>query len=80
MIRSNKKTWSWKNDITGGDQITYSQKSAIKQLVIENGYLPDIKVTKVEGMKYGFADFASTGEVLKTEYLPEELWLKSDRV
>jgi hypothetical protein len=80
IIKSNKKKWSWKNDIKGGDRLTSGQKSAIKREAIEKGYLPDVKVTKVDSMKYGFADFDAAGVVKRTEYLPENLWLESDKV
>ena len=45
---------------------------------IDAGLIPDIKVTKVEGMRYGFADFESAGVVKETQYLPENMWKMSD--
>ena len=56
------------------------QKTKIRKLAIEQGLLPDIKVTKVKGQKYGFADFEGAGVVKRTEVLPEEYWFKSDEV
>ena len=54
------------------------QRSIIKQQAIDTGLITDIKVTKVEGMRYGFADFESAGVVKETQYLPENMWKMSD--
>ena len=80
IVRSNKKRWSWDEDIFGGDSLDDTQRSLIKRAAIEKGLLPDIKVTKVAGMKYGFADFAGAGVVVETRTLPEEYWFKKDKV
>ena len=77
MIRSNK-SWSWDEDVLGADILTASQKAKIKQNAIDKGIIPNVKVTKVEGMKFGFADFEGAGVVADTKYLPKDLWLKSD--
>lgn len=78
-VKSNKK-WSWVDDIPGGEGLSGGQKTKIRKLAIEQGLLPDIKVTKVKGQKYGFADFEGAGVVKRTEVLPEEYWFKSDEV
>ena len=57
-----------------GERIsTKKQRSIIKQQAIDTGLITDIKVTKVEGMRYGFADFESAGVVKETQYLPENM-------
>lgn len=78
-VKSNKK-WSWVDDIPGGEGLSGGPKTKIRKLTIEQGLLPDIKVTKVKGQKYGFADFEGAGVVKRTEVLPEEYWFKSDEV
>lgn len=40
--------------------------------------MPKIAVNKVEGMRYGFADFKTAGVVKETRYLPQELWKMRD--
>ena len=60
------------------ENLTKKQRSIIKQQAIDAGLIPDIKVTKVEGMRYGFADFESAGVVKETQYLPENMWKMSD--
>ena len=70
--------WSWNKSIHGGERLTIKQKRLIKELAIEKGYIPNVKVKKVDGMRYGFADFASAGVVKETKYLPEEMWKLSD--
>jgi len=76
-INSNQ-AWSWDDTIPGGEDLTKKQRSIIKQQAIDDGLIPDIKVTKVEGMRYGFADFESAGVVKETQYLPENMWTISD--
>ncbi|MCR5022697.1 polymorphic toxin-type HINT domain-containing protein [Ruminococcus sp.] len=78
-VKSNKK-WTWADDVPGSERLSGGQKTAIRKLAIEQGLLPNIKVTKVNGQKYGFADFEGAGVVERTEFLPEEYWLKSDEV
>ena len=76
-INSNQ-AWSWDDTIPGGENLTKKQRSIIKQQAIDAGLIPDIKVTKVDGMRYGFADFESAGVVKETQYLPENMWKMSD--
>ena len=76
-INSNQ-AWSWDDTIPGGENLTKKQRSIIKQQAIDAGLITDIKVTKVEGMRYGFADFESAGVVKETQYLPENMWKMSD--
>jgi len=71
-INSNQ-AWSWDDTIPGGENLTKKQRSIIKQQAIDTGLITDIKVTKVEGMRYGFADFESAGVVKETQYLPENM-------
>jgi hypothetical protein len=78
LIESNK-TWSWDEDVLGADNLTAAQKKQIKQNAIDKGIIPDVKVTKVDGMTFGFADFEGAGVVVDTKQLPEALWLKSDQ-
>lgn len=78
IINSNKK-WSWDESIINGQNLSYAQKKQIKNLAIEKGLIPDVKVIPSEGMRYGFADFRSAGLVEETVNLPEELWLKTDK-
>lgn len=56
-----------------------AQKRKIKEMAIEKEHIPEIKVTKADGMRYGFADFASAGVVEKTVQLPERFWKLSDK-
>lgn len=54
------------------------KQSVIKQQAIKLGYIPEIKIKKVNGKR--IADFKSAGVVRKTIYLPKELWNKSDNL
>ncbi|MGG3233520.1 hypothetical protein ABEP17_08470 [Priestia flexa] len=56
-----------------------AQKRKIKEMAIEKEHIPEIKVTKADGMRYGFADFASAGVVEKSVQLPERFWKLSDK-
>ena len=76
-INSNQ-AWSWDDIIPGGENLTKKQRSIIKQQAIDDGLIPDIKVTKVDGMRYGFADFETAGVVKETQYLPKNMWKMSD--
>ena len=76
-INSNQ-LWSWEDTIPGGEDLTQKQRSIIKQQAVDAGLIPDIRITKVEGVRYGFADFESAGVVMKTQYLPENMWKMSD--
>lgn len=76
-INSNKP-WSWDESIIGGDNLSKKQRTLIKQQAINKGLIPQIEVTKVEGMRYGFPDFESAGCVKEIVYMPEEMWKLSD--
>ncbi|WP_160311866.1 HNH endonuclease, partial [Paenibacillus sp. IHB B 3415] len=78
QVDSNKP-WSWDDTIPGGDSLSSAQKRKIKELAVANDHIPEIKVIKVDGMRYGFADFAGAGVVEETVQLPEELWELSDK-
>ncbi len=73
------KPWSWDDTIPGGDSLSSAQKRKIKEMAIEKGHIPEIKVSKVDGMRYGFADFSSVGVVEETIQLPERFWKLSDK-
>ncbi|MEK5068745.1 HNH endonuclease [Sporosarcina sp. FSL K6-1508] len=75
---STNKTWSWNKSILGGENLTASQRRIIKEKAVAESLIPDIKVSKVDGMRYGFADFKSAGVVQETKQLPENIWLLSD--
>ncbi|GKU78138.1 hypothetical protein L3i20_v225350 [Paenibacillus sp. L3-i20] len=77
-IDSNKP-WSWDDTIPGGDSLSSTHRRKIKEMAIAKGHIPDIKVTKVDGMKYGFAAFAVAGVVEETIQLPKKLWKSSDK-
>ncbi|XBU92307.1 pre-toxin TG domain-containing protein [Peribacillus frigoritolerans] len=72
------KTWSWNKSFHGGEYLTARQRKLIKEKAIENGVIPNVNVIKVEGMRYGFADFKTAGVVVEIKELPERLWLSSD--
>ncbi|PJN89609.1 T7SS effector LXG polymorphic toxin [Bacillus sp. mrc49] len=77
-VESNRP-WSWDDNVPGGDSLSSSQRRKIKEMAISNGHIPKITVNKVEGMRYGFADFASADLVKETVHLPEEFWKLSDK-
>lgn len=76
-VNSNQ-AWTWDDAIPGGENFSKNQKSMVKQQAIYNRLIPEITITKVDGMKYGFPDFESAGIVKETVYLPEEMWKMSD--
>ena len=76
-VNSNKH-WSWRKLVVGGNKLTKGQRQAVKMEAIAKGYIPDIKIIKVDGMKFGYADFESAGVVKLTMELPESMWKKSD--
>jgi len=51
----------------------------IKEKAVAGGLIPDVKVIKVEGVRYGFADFKSAGLVVEEKKLPENPWSLSDK-
>ena len=63
-INSNAN-WSWNKSIPGGGNLSIKQKRLIKELAMKNSYIPDIKVNRVDGMKFGFADFESAAKSKK---------------
>ncbi len=71
-------TWSWNKSFPGADNLTARQKRLIKEKAMADGLIPEVTVTKVEGMRYGYADFKSAGLVVDTKQLPEKLWLRPD--
>lgn len=79
VVHSNEK-WNWQDDFLGSEKLTIGQQRKIKKQAIVKGFIPNVKVTKVDGMKFGFADFKGAGLVKKTVILPKELWNKSDKV
>lgn len=74
------KPWSWNKSFPGVDNLTARQKKVIKERAMVDGLIPDVKVNKAEGMRYGYADFKSAGLVVDTKQLPENLWLLLDEV
>src|SRR5699024_7750777 len=73
------KPWSWDDTIPGGDSLSPVQKRKIKEAAMEKGHIPEIKVRKVEGMRYGYADFSGAGVVQETVQLPRKFWKLSDK-
>lgn len=61
----------------GGENLSRKQKERIKARAVENGYIPEIKITNVNGKP--IADFRSAGMVKKSIPLPKEMWLLSDK-
>ena len=78
LVNNNEK-WTWSKNFVNSNKITKGQKQLIKNLAIQEGYIPKVKVTPAEGMRYGFADFEGANLVQETVQLPKELWLKTDR-
>ncbi|MFE4760538.1 HNH endonuclease signature motif containing protein [Bacillus mycoides] len=72
------KNWSWANNIKGGNKLTSNKRKMIKQRAEELGLIPKVEVKKVEGMRYGFADFEGLGLVVHKDELLKDLWLKRD--
>ncbi|MBJ8079162.1 HNH endonuclease, partial [Bacillus cereus group sp. N12] len=66
--------WKWRK-ISGGEKLTAPQKAIIKQVAIEKGLIPDVP------MKLGtqYPDFKKAGLIIKSDELPEEMWLASDK-
>ncbi|QQN81647.1 HNH endonuclease signature motif containing protein [Bacillus toyonensis] len=72
------KNWSWANNIKGGNKLTSNKRKMIKQRAEELDLIAKVEVKKVEGMRYGFADFEGLGLVVHKDELPKDLWLKRD--
>lgn len=45
----------------------------IKEMAVEKGHIPEIKITKVDSMGYGIAHHASANVVEETVQLPARL-------
>jgi hypothetical protein len=78
-VDSNVK-WSWVDDIAGGELLSGPEKTAIKDLAIRNGLIPDVPTIKVvvKGKTYTYADFEAADLVRKEVQLPEHLWKATD--
>ncbi|MBC1504240.1 hypothetical protein HB825_14215 [Listeria booriae] len=76
-VRKNQK-WSWQKSIPDGDKLSIKEKKLIKDTAVSQALLPKVEVKKVEGMKFGFADFKSAGAVKETVELPKAFWKKTD--
>jgi len=79
-VVNTNKVWSWRKNIIGGSKLTKRQRKNIKQRAVENALIPTVNIKRINGMKYGFADFKSAGVVKETILLPENLWRSSDKV
>ena len=77
-VNSNRQ-WKWDDDIPGAEHLSPQQRKMIKQWAVSKGYLPDVRVEKVKGKRYGYADFESAGVVKETLQLPESMWKLSER-
>lgn len=58
--------------------LSIKDKKDIKDNAISQCLILEVKVTKVDGMKFGFADFKGAGVVHETVELPDKLWKASD--
>ncbi len=76
-VNGNQK-WQWDEDILGGDALTKTQKRKIKENAVKNGYIPEVKIVKVDGRTY--ADFLGAGVVKNSFELPDNMWHLSDDV
>uniref|UniRef100_UPI001CF76D1C HNH endonuclease signature motif containing protein n=1 Tax=Paenibacillus massiliensis TaxID=225917 RepID=UPI001CF76D1C len=76
IVKSNKY-WSWADDFVG--KLSADQRKKIKDRALElNTDIPHIEVKKVEGLKFGYADFEGAGLVIVQDKLPKHLWLATD--
>lgn len=73
------KPWSWDDSIPGGDSLSPVQRRKIKEFAMSKGYIPEIEISKADGMRYGFANFVDAGVVQRTVYLPKTFWKLSDK-
>ena len=79
-VNSNK-SWEWM-DIKGAENLTPGQMKEIRDLAKTNKYIPEIKIKQGTN----FPDFEASDVIYKIdgkatiEYLPEDMWLKSDKV
>ncbi|QBQ07167.1 HNH endonuclease [Sporosarcina pasteurii] len=78
IVKANRP-WSWQDDFIG--KLTANQRKRIKERALElHSEIPKIEVKKVEGLKFGYADFKGADVVLFDDVLPRELWLATDDV
>lgn len=76
IVNSNKP-WSWQDNFIG--KLSGRQRKMIKERALElHPEIPQVKVEKIKGLKFGYADFKEAGVVLFTDVLPKELWLAKD--
>ena len=76
-VNSNVK-WSWNGSIHGGNSVPTTRRALIKEKAVLDGLIPRIEVEKVDGHKFGYADFAGAKQVVETLWLPEHMWKQSD--
>ena len=77
LVNSNEG-WSWEF-VDGVDLINVKEKRKIRARTWELGLLPKVNISRKAGLKYGIADFKGAGVVKLTKYIPEEMWLWSDK-
>ncbi|WCF06479.1 HNH endonuclease [Paenibacillus thiaminolyticus] len=78
IVKSNKP-WSWQDDFIG--RLSSNQRKMIKERALElHPDIPKVEVKKIEGLKFGYADFKKAGVVLHEDVLPKELWKATDDV
>ena len=77
LVNSNE-VWSWDEDIPNGENLTAAQRKKIKDNAVKSNLVKDVKIKKVEGQKFGYADFKGAGLVIEEIDLPKELWLVDD--
>ncbi|TQR38690.1 HNH endonuclease signature motif containing protein [Brevibacillus brevis] len=76
IVKSNKY-WSWADDFVG--KLNADQRKMIKDRALElHPEIPHVEVKKVEGLKFGYADFEGAGLVIVQDKLPKHLWLATD--
>jgi hypothetical protein len=77
LVNSNE-VWSWDEDIPNGENLTAAQRKKIKDNAVKSNLVKDVKIKKVEGQKFGYADFKGAGLVIDEIDLPQDLWLVDD--
>jgi hypothetical protein len=53
----NNPKWSWKKEMNFGRILSNSEQKLIRKAAIDNSYIPDVKVSKSDGLRIGEADF-----------------------
>lgn len=79
-VISNDK-WSWMDDFPNAENLSKTDKVAIKNYAIENGLVPDVPIqrtTDESGATYRYADFDAAGLVKERQTLPVQLYSESD--